>query len=162
MLRRYIDRILSLSIARKIGIVAAIYIGLFGLTSIAKPADTTVTSSNHVQGVTARIEHSTIVTTEVIPFTTTTTNNPQLASGVTRVAVAGVNGERTRSYDVTYKNGVEISRVEIASLVTIAPVAQVQEVGTATRPTKTDPGWRCQDQATFFGISICRPRHGDD
>ncbi len=162
MLKQYVSRLLNLSTIHKIVIVTVVYVGFLALASVAPPSPDTGTVSSRVQGVADRIEHSTIVSTEVIPFTTTTTNNPQLAAGITRVAVAGINGERTRSYDVTYRNGVEISRVEIAYLVTIEPVAQIQEIGTATQSTKPDPGWRCQDEATFFGISICRPRHNND
>lgn len=49
--------------------------------------------------------------------------------GFKEVQTAGVAGKRTVTYEVDIKNGVEVARVEIASLVTQAPVKQVEIIG---------------------------------
>lgn len=49
--------------------------------------------------------------------------------GYREVQTAGVPGKRTVTYEVNIKNGQEITRVEIASLVTVEPAKQVEIIG---------------------------------
>src|SRR5256885_2045250 len=39
---------------------------------------------------------------EVIPFSSTTVDDPNLAKGTTKITTAGVNGRKTLTYEVTY------------------------------------------------------------
>jgi hypothetical protein len=162
MFQRYLNQLTSLSIFQKSLIVVVVYIGLVAVAPLVTPSGkSSVPTAPRAKVASAQIRHDTVVTTEEIPFTTITNENPQLAAGVTRVTTPGVTGVRTHSYDVTYTNGVETKRVEIANLVTVGPVDQVQEVGTGTGSTSPRP--RCENEATFFGISYCRlPRHERD
>jgi hypothetical protein len=160
MFQRYLNRLTNLNTLQKCLIVVVVYIGLVALTPLATPPSKSTSTPSRAKVASADIRHDTVVTTEDIPFTTITHENPQLAAGVTRVTTPGVVGVRTHSYDVTYTDGVETKRIEIANLVTVSPVDQVQEVGTGTGSSSPSP--RCQNEATFFGISYCRPPHKRD
>jgi hypothetical protein len=75
--------------------------------------------------------------TEAIAFETTEQNDSSLALGVKKVTTAGVEGQRTITYEVTYTKNVETARKEVKSEVTLAPVTQVTLVGTYIPPVAT-------------------------
>lgn len=89
------------------------------------------------------VEIKTESKTESIPFESTTQNDATLSSGSSKVSVPGVNGERTITYEVTYKNGVETERVEKSNEVTKQPVTQVTSIGTkvASQSSNCDPNY---------------------
>ena len=61
-----------------------------------------------------RVTHGEETRTSVIPFSTQTIIDPNLAEGQADVRQQGVNGEKTQVYDVTYVDGVaEIGDAEI-------------------------------------------------
>lgn len=72
--------------------------------------------------------------TEAIPFERTTAEDPSLTRGESRVSVAGVTGELTRTFRVTLVDGVEVKREQIAETVTRAPVTEVTAIGTYDPP----------------------------
>jgi hypothetical protein len=78
----------------------------------------------------------TVIEAETIPFPETTVNDSTLAKGTTKVKTAGVAGEKTVTYSVTYTNGTETSRKEISSVVTRQPVSQVTAIGTKASAPK--------------------------
>lgn len=90
-----------------------------------------------------QVEVKTETAVEAVPFGSSEIQNPDLPKGTRNVKVAGVNGEVTITYEVTYTDGVETSRVEKSREVTKAAVDEVIEVGTkepAPTPTpKPDP-----------------------
>jgi len=69
------------------------------------------------------------------PYTPTEQNDSTLPLGQKKVAVPGVNGERTITTQVTYVKDVETVRKEIKNEITKAPVTQVTKVGTYVAPT---------------------------
>ncbi len=71
---------------------------------------------------------------QVVPFTESTVDDPNLAAGTTAVTTTGVNGQRTIVYKVTYTDGVETGRVVVSDTVTLAPVNQVVSNGTYVAP----------------------------
>lgn len=100
------------------------------------------------------VEKKTVTEVIHVPFESITQNDASLVKGKTILAVAGVNGERTIAYEVTYTNGVETSRTQISDVVTKQPVTQVTKVGTyvapapAPTPSNTAPAGataRCND-----------------
>jgi len=50
------------------------------------------------------------------------------------VSTAGIEGVETLTYEIEVKDGVELSRKQIASIVTVQPVKQVEVVGIKTGP----------------------------
>lgn len=82
------------------------------------------------------IEVKTETKTEVIPFDSQNQNDSSLASGVSQIAVAGVNGERTLTYEVTYINGAETARKQTGDDISKPPVTQITKVGTKVATPK--------------------------
>lgn len=71
----------------------------------------------------------TITVNETIPFGETVTQDYDMAYGERHVTKAGENGEKTVTYEVDMKDGVELSRVQISEIVTKQPIAQEVKVG---------------------------------
>jgi len=75
--------------------------------------------------------------TKVIKFKSTTKNDNSMPRGQTKLSVAGVNGKRTITYEVTYVRGKETGRKEIKNKITTKPVTQVTSKGTYVKPKPT-------------------------
>lgn len=71
----------------------------------------------------------TITVDEAVAFTTEQIKDADQPIGYKNVQTAGVNGQRTVTYEIEVINGSEVARTEIASIVTTAPTAQVEVVG---------------------------------
>lgn len=101
--------------------------------------------------------------TEAIPFESTERNDGTIPAGEKRLSVAGVAGERTITYDVTYVKGKETIRTEAKSEVTKAPVAQVMLNGTYVKPAPAPapraaaPSCPNGTYVNSAGNSVCRP-----
>lgn len=83
-----------------------------------------------------------VTETEVIEFETEQKKDYSLASGKTKVAVTGKNGEKEVTYSLLYKNGEVISKDFVSETVTKEPVTHVVKVGTkkvskSTKSTKS-------------------------
>ncbi len=68
---------------------------------------------------------------ETIKYSTETKNDGSMTVGETKVETAGQNGEKKVTYQVTYVNGEETSRLELTSVTVKEPVTEVKYVGTA-------------------------------
>lgn len=68
---------------------------------------------------------------EAIPYTVIRNDNRNLNEGTEVVTRDGVPGEKIYSYEVTYRDGVEISRRLVLEAVTVDPIPQIIECGTA-------------------------------
>ena len=80
----------------------------------------------------------TITEMSPIPFASTTQDDATLAKGQTKTITAGVDGEKTTTYEVTYDaNGAEISRKVVKEETTKQPVDEVIANGTYVAPAKT-------------------------
>ncbi|MDF2991419.1 MAG: hypothetical protein K0S37_1933 [Microbacterium sp.] len=75
----------------------------------------------------------------VVPFTSSTVDDGNLAAGTTAVVTAGANGERLVTYRVTYEDGVEISREVASDVISVAPVNEVIANGTYVAPPPPPP-----------------------
>lgn len=71
----------------------------------------------------------TITTQEAIPFETQQVRDADHDTGYKQVQTAGQNGQRNATYEIEIKDGVEISRTEIASITTTQPIKQVEIIG---------------------------------
>jgi len=72
----------------------------------------------------------TINVDEVVAFETEQVKDADRPVGYKEVQTAGKNGTRTATYEIEVKDGVEVARIEIASIVLEQPVKQVEIVGT--------------------------------
>lgn len=71
----------------------------------------------------------TITVDEAVAFTTEQIKDADQPIGYKNIQTPGVNGQRSVTYEIEVVNGLEVARTEIASIVTTAPVAQVEVVG---------------------------------
>jgi hypothetical protein len=71
----------------------------------------------------------TITVNETVPFGETVVQDYDLTYGQRQVTHAGENGEKTVTYEVDMRDGVELSRVMISEIVTKQPVNQEVRVG---------------------------------
>ena len=72
----------------------------------------------------------TITTEEGMKFEVEKVQDANRDSGYREVKQAGENGKKNVTYEIEMKNGVEVSRKEIASVVTKEPKKQIEIVGT--------------------------------
>jgi len=77
-----------------------------------------------------RYSVSTVQVTEPIGFTVIKNPNRNLNEGTEVVTRPGVHGEKLYSYEVTYENGVEVSRRLVFETVTLDPLPEIVEQGT--------------------------------
>jgi hypothetical protein len=77
--------------------------------------------------------------TENIPFGSSTQNDASITKGATRVSVAGKNGVKTLTYQVTYIDGKEVGRKLVSNAVTVQPVNEVKKLGTYVAPAYVPP-----------------------
>jgi uncharacterized protein YabE (DUF348 family) len=75
----------------------------------------------------------TITQDEEVAFEVEQTKDADRELGYKDIKTPGVPGKRTVSYEIEMRNGVEISRKEIQSVVTKEPVKQVEVVGAKSR-----------------------------
>lgn len=69
-------------------------------------------------------------TTEAIPFETQTIDDSSLTSGTDQVRTEGVNGVKTKTWNVTYTDGKETGRTLAKEETTTSPVTKVIAHGT--------------------------------
>ena len=72
----------------------------------------------------------TITAEEDVKFEVEKVQDANRDSGYREVKQAGENGKKNATYEIEMKNGVEVSRKEIASVVTKEPKKQIEIVGT--------------------------------
>lgn len=91
----------------------------------------------------ATVEKRTVTETAAIPYSTRRVNDPTLAKGKTKVKTAGVNGVKTRTYELTYTDGVQTAKTLISEVVTKQPVTKVILVGTKAPSCHPNYAWVC-------------------
>lgn len=110
-----------------------------GATDEVTPALSTPIAEGTVITV-VRVTIRTVTKTVAVPYTTTSTQDPTLAKGTTKVKTPGVNGEASETWSQTVRDGQVTSEVRVSSVLTKDAQAQVTVVGTkaaATTPTLT-------------------------
>lgn len=75
----------------------------------------------------------TVTTQEAVPFDVEQIRDADQEVGYKQVQTPGVNGQRNVTYEIEIKDGVEISRTEIVSLVTTQPTKQVEIIGVKSK-----------------------------
>ena len=79
---------------------------------------------------------------EIVPFETKTVNDDTIEYGKTVVKTEGINGEKTYTYNVTYKDEREISRKLAKEEITKQPVTKIIANGTKIV-------WSCRDVTSY-------------
>ena len=99
-----------------------------------------------------------VTETAQIPFGSTTVESSTLAQGTSTVTTPGVQGINTKTYTVTYTDGVESGRVLTSEHVTTPPVTQVTTVGTYVAPAPpAAPTCSSGTYVNSAGDTVCRP-----
>jgi uncharacterized protein YabE (DUF348 family) len=83
----------------------------------------------------------TITVDESVDFDIEKIENADQPVSFREVKTVGVKGSRSVSYEITIQNGIEVSRVEIASITTVKPIKQIEVVdakGQYTTPTENE------------------------
>ncbi|TPW78194.1 hypothetical protein FJ657_03610 [Schumannella soli] len=80
------------------------------------------------------VRYETVTETAPVAFDRVTVDDATRAAGTTAVTTAGVDGELTRVYRVTYTDDVETARELQTETVSRAPVAEVTSRGTYVAP----------------------------
>lgn len=142
----------------KVATVSTALLLSFGtIGTLAQPGNTTQQQdqgSGKAESVAKpKVATKSVVTTEPIPFTSSTVEDPNLNQGVTQTRTAGVNGVLTRTYQVTYTNGVETGRSAPVDTVTTPAIVEVIAKGTKA-PAPTCPNGTYVNTA---GNTVCRP-----
>lgn len=87
-----------------------------------------------------RVTHGEETRTAVVPFSTQTIIDPNLAPGQSEIRQQGQNGEKTQIYDVTYVDGVAESETLKSENVTTMAVDQIIAIGPAQSSGSTSGG----------------------
>ena len=107
--------------------------------AVSRKSDDSAKKSADTQTVEQKTTTKIVTETSPIPFATTTQNDAALAKGATKTLTAGVDGEKTTTYEVNYDaNGKEISRKVIKEETTKQPVDEIIANGTYVVPAKTN------------------------
>ena len=102
-----------------------------------------------------KIDIKQLITTEEIPYSSSSNNDSSLDQGVKQIKTKGVNGVLTRTYQVTYTDGVETSRSGPVDAITTPAVNEEILVGTkAPAPTISCKNGTYINSA---GNTVCNP-----
>jgi uncharacterized protein YabE (DUF348 family) len=102
-----------------------ISLGESGRTSIA--LESPISSGMEVR--VWREGKQTVTVDEAVAFETEQVKDADRAVGFKEVQTTGQNGQRTVTYEIEIQNGVEVARIEIASIVLQPAVQQVEIIG---------------------------------
>jgi len=86
-----------------------------------------------------RVRTKTVTEAETIPYSTKQRSDADLYTDQSSVVTAGVPGTKRVVYSVVYVDGRETGRTLVSSQVLRKPKAQVEKVGTKSRPTPKAP-----------------------
>ena len=95
---------------------------------LSLPSDTPITAGMKVE--IWRNGKQTITEEQPVLFDTQKIQDASQPAGYRQVKTPGVNGKKMVTFEVEMRNGQEIGRREIQSVQTLAPIAQVEVVGT--------------------------------
>lgn len=130
MFSKFRGWLLALSTIGKIGVItgaSVVAIGTAGVIAGQNPAHQTNTQPK-VEA--ASVEHKVVKTTEAVPFDTQTVDDSNLAVGTDQTVTDGVNGVKTKTYDVTFTKGVETNRTLTNEVITTQPITKIVHHGT--------------------------------
>jgi resuscitation-promoting factor RpfB len=142
-------------------------------TKHAAPKPTRAQTPTPTPSPTPVITEKLVTDTVPVPFASTQVQSANLAKGTSSITTTGVNGVKTRTYTVTYTDGVETGRSLTSETVTTPPVTQVTTVGTYVAPAAPAPAQApapapapatCTNGSyvNSAGNTVCRPAASAD
>lgn len=153
----------GLSKMGKVTTVSVAAIVFFSSLGSAAQPPSNKTTPGSVQGIetiqsvpkpkTPVVEVKAVVTTEQIPFTSSTVTDSTLDQGTTQTRTIGVDGLLTHTYQVTYTDGIETSRSAPVDTITTPAVNEVIAKGTKV------PAPTCLNGTYInsIGNTVCSP-----
>lgn len=148
-----------------VSVVAVLSLGTIG--AMAQPGQAsnqpTPTPATQASKSQSKLETKTLTTTEAISYTSSTIEDPNLAQGLTEIRTTGVNGVRTRTFEVTYTDGTETARKETKNIITTEPVNEVIAKGTKVPSppiVQAQPSQPSCPNGTYvntYGNTVCSP-----
>lgn len=119
-----------------------------GNATNSKSATNTATNTSSTESSDSGTTTKTSTSTVVIPYQTYNVYVSNLAKGTTQTTTQGVNGEKTVTTEMTYKDGKLVSQKETSSTITKQPVTQVVAVGTKEETATTQSNDSNQSAST--------------
>ncbi|PZE82762.1 hypothetical protein DEI91_11040 [Curtobacterium sp. MCBD17_032] len=127
---------------------------------VATPTQTTTPKPTPTRTAKPVVTTKRVTETAAVPFSTTTVESATAAKGTSSVTTAGVDGIETKTFTVTYTDGVETGRTLTSTVITTPPIAQVTTVGTYVAPPAPAPPMAACTNGSYVnsaGESVCRP-----
>ncbi|RWZ78186.1 MAG: DUF348 domain-containing protein [Candidatus Microsaccharimonas sossegonensis] len=115
---------------------------------VSVPLNTPVTANSTIQ--VWREGKQTVTVEESVAFDTKQIKDADQAYGYKAVQTPGVNGKKNVTYEVEIRDGKEVGRTAIASIVTAQPTQQVEIIG-AKLPTPATP---TENQALGYSMML--------
>ncbi|WP_175611131.1 G5 domain-containing protein [Microbacterium sp. RURRCA19A] len=117
-------------------LAAALFVGgaASGIPNTA-PASTSNSPAVVAQPV---VETKDVEITEAIPFSKTSYYNSLQNAGTSVISTQGVDGFKTKTYSVVYKDGVEVNRSLKSEVVTQEAIAEDTSIGTYVEPAAAE------------------------
>ena len=129
------------SVARTQGVTVADMLKEKGITigendRVSVPLTTVITTDLSIQ--IWREGHQTVTVEEAVSYDTQQIRDADQAYGYKAVQTPGIEGKKNVTYEVEIRDGKEVARTAIATIVTTQPTAQIEVIGTKL-PTPTNP-----------------------
>ncbi len=101
-----------------------------------------------------RVTDATVTLTQTVPRGVQTVTDPDVMKGTQIVQVAGSDGQKTETYEIHYRNGVETSRQLLQVVSQTAPVTEVVAIGTKVLFEGSVEYWRplVEQAAAQWGV----------
>lgn len=126
-------------------------------TTAANTQDQIATIINNQKTLAETVNKKQIIDKQVVSYSTSIKNDPSLYVGTEKTLVTGVNGERTVTYEVTYKGDTEISRLQLSDVMTKQPVNEIKAVGTRSRDQSTGGSSCSNGYINTYGNCVASP-----
>jgi len=117
--------------------------GIGNAMSTPQSATSSPTDTPTTQVATPVTTYKDVVETEAIPYAKESINDSSRASGTSAVTTAGADGVKTKTFKVTYVDGVETARELASEVVTTPAVNEVTSIGTYVAPVKKAVSSNC-------------------
>ncbi len=161
MLGRFKGWFSALSSLGRVGVVTAasvLTLGIVGAASHSNRSTSTLKPTNIPPKVQSdKIEHKTVTTTEAVAFETKTNDDTSLPAGTDQTKTEGVNGLKTRTWDVTLTNNIETKRTLVKEEITTQPITKVISHGTKVVAPASAQSCPNGTYVNSSGNIVCRP-----
>ena len=124
---------------KMIGAVVTVFavISISGIASAIKGDTAQIPEvKTNTQTSTPAVVYKNVEETEVIPFSKENRDDTSRSVGSSAITTSGVDGIKTKTYKMTYVDGIEKSRELIGEITTKEPINEITSVGTYVAPVK--------------------------